>query len=96
MFEAVDAARKMARPDKIVPQWNEAVGLVITGKAGANVMGDWAGGEFQVANMVAGKDYDCLPGLGLTPVLDTGGDVFYFPKNAGSGSDQRPSSPWPR
>ncbi len=49
----------------VVPQWNEAVGLVITGKAGANVMGDWAGGEFQVANMKAGEDYDCLPGLGL-------------------------------
>ena len=31
--------------------------------------------------MVAGKDYDCLPGLGVTPVLNTGGDVFYFPKN---------------
>ena len=27
------------------------------------------------------KDYDCLPGLGVTPVLGTGGDVFYFPKN---------------
>jgi glucose/mannose transport system substrate-binding protein len=55
---------------------------VISGKAAANVMGDWAGGEFTVAKMVAGKDYDCLPGLGLEPVLNTGGDVFYFPKNA--------------
>jgi glucose/mannose transport system substrate-binding protein len=44
-------------------------------------MGDWAGGEFQVAHMKAGEDYDCLPGLGLEPVLNTGGDVFYFPKN---------------
>ena len=32
--------------------------------------------------MKAGEDYDCLPGLGLDDVLDTGGDVFYFPKNA--------------
>ena len=32
--------------------------------------------------MVAGKDYDCLPGLGVEPVhLGTGGDVFYFPKS---------------
>lgn len=82
VFEAIAAARQYAPSDKIVPQWNEAVALVITGKAAANVMGDWAGGEFAVANMVAGKDFDCLPGLGLTPVLDTGGDVFYFPKNA--------------
>jgi glucose/mannose transport system substrate-binding protein len=55
---------------------------VIQGKAAANIMGDWAGGEFAVANMVAGTDYDCLPGLGVTPVLNTGGDVFYFPKSA--------------
>jgi glucose/mannose transport system substrate-binding protein len=81
VFEAMDAARKLVDPATIVPQWNEAVGLVINGTAAANVMGDWAGGEFTVANMVAGQDYDCLPGLGLAEVLDTGGDVFYFPKN---------------
>ena len=80
VFDAVDAARKMVDQKQVTKQWNEAVGLVISGKAGANIMGDWAGGEFQVAKMVAGKDYDCLPGLGVTPVLNTGGDVFYFPK----------------
>ena len=81
VFDALAAVRQYAPADKLVPQWNEAVALVIQGKAGANIMGDWAGGEFAVANLVAGKDYDCLPGLGMTPVLDTGGDVFYFPKN---------------
>jgi glucose/mannose transport system substrate-binding protein len=79
VFESVDAARKMTDPKQITKQWNEAVGLVINGKAAANIMGDWAGGEFQVAKMTPGKDYDCLPGLGMNPVLDTGGDVFYFP-----------------
>ena len=82
VFEALAAVRQFAPADKMVPQWNEAVALVIEGKAAANIMGDWAGGEFAVAGLVAGKDYDCLPGLGVTPVLDTGGDVFYFPKNA--------------
>lgn len=81
VFEAIAAARELAPADKMVPQWNEAVGLVIEGKAAANIMGDWAGGEFAVANKVAGVDYDCLPGLGVTPVLNTGGDVFYFPKS---------------
>ena len=81
VFDAVAAARQYAPAAKMVPQWNEAVGLVIEGKAAANIMGDWAGGEFAVAGMVAGKDYDCLPGLGVTPVLNTGGDVFYFPKS---------------
>ena len=79
VFEAVDAARQMVDQKQVTKQWNEAVALVVTGKAAANIMGDWAGGEFQVAKMVPGKDYDCLPGLGVTPVLNTGGDVFYFP-----------------
>ncbi len=82
VFESLASVRQFVPADKMVPQWNEAVGLVIQGKAGANIMGDWAGGEFAVANMVAGQDYDCLPGLGVTPVLNTGGDVFYFPKSA--------------
>ena len=82
VFEAMDEARKIVDPQTIVPQWNDAVSLVITGKAGANVMGDWAQGEFQVANMVAGVDYDCIPGLGHNPLLNTGGDVFYFPKQS--------------
>jgi glucose/mannose transport system substrate-binding protein len=82
VWEALDAARKIVNPAEMVPQWNDAVAQVIRGEAAANSMGDWAGGEFAVANLVAGKDYDCLPGLGVTPVLDTGGDVFYFPKNA--------------
>jgi glucose/mannose transport system substrate-binding protein len=42
-------------------------------------MGDWAQGEFQVAGQVAGKDYTCLPGLGVNEIISTGGDAFYFP-----------------
>jgi glucose/mannose transport system substrate-binding protein len=81
VFKAIDEARQIADPKATVPQWNDAVALVIQGKAGANVMGDWAGGEFAVAGLVAGKDFDCLPGMGVEPVLGTGGDVFYFPKS---------------
>ena len=81
VFEAMDGARKIIDPNTIVAQWNEATGLVIEGKAAGNVMGDWAQGEFGVAGKVAGKDYDCLAGLGYFPVLDTGGDSFFFPKN---------------
>ncbi|MCX7289398.1 MAG: ABC transporter substrate-binding protein [Rhodobacterales bacterium] len=81
VFKAIDEARQIIDPKTVVPQWNDAVALVIQGKAAANVMGDWAGGEFAVAGMVAGKDFDCLPGLGVEPVLGTGGDVFYFPKS---------------
>jgi glucose/mannose transport system substrate-binding protein len=78
----LDQARQLVDPAEIVPQWNDAVSLVITGKAGTNVMGDWAQGEFAVANQVAGKDYECLAGLGLKDIASTGGDVFYFPKSS--------------
>ena len=47
-FKALNApARSSTRPT-MVPQWNDAIALVIQGKAAANVMGDWAGGEFSV------------------------------------------------
>jgi glucose/mannose transport system substrate-binding protein len=37
--------------------WNDATALVISGKAGMQVMGDWAKGEFSAARQVAGKDF---------------------------------------
>lgn len=80
-FEAVAEARALAKESN-VQDWNQATNMVITGQAGAQLMGDWAQGEFSLAGKVEGEDYSCLPGLGLNPVLDTGGDAFYFPVNS--------------
>ncbi len=80
VFEAAANARELARGSN-VQDWNQATNMVITGSAGAQLMGDWAQGEFAVAEQVEGTDYSCLPGLGLNDVLDTGGDAFYFPVN---------------
>ncbi|WP_339488122.1 ABC transporter substrate-binding protein [Pseudomonas sp. EL_65y_Pfl2_R95] len=41
--------------------WNTAAGLVINGKAGMQIMGDWAKSEWTAAGKVAGKDYTCVP-----------------------------------
>lgn len=79
VFDAAAAAREF-RKNSNVQDWNQATNLVITGKAGGQIMGDWAQGEFQVAGQVAGEDYECLPGLGVNQVISTGGDAFYFPK----------------
>jgi glucose/mannose transport system substrate-binding protein len=79
VFKAAAQAREWSKDSK-VQDWNQATNLVITGKAAAQIMGDWAQGEFQVAGQKAGKDYTCLPGLGVNEILDTGGDSFYFPK----------------
>ncbi len=79
VFKAADDARRMSKGSN-VQDWNQATNLVITGKAGGQIMGDWAQGEFAVAGKVAGKDYTCLPGLGVNPIISTNGDAFYFPK----------------
>jgi glucose/mannose transport system substrate-binding protein len=81
VFEAAVTARDMASGSN-VQDWNQATNMVITGQAGGQIMGDWAQGEFQIAEQVAGEDYSCLPGLGETAILDTGGDAFYFPVNS--------------
>src|SRR6478735_3321387 len=78
VFKAADDARKMAKGSN-VQDWNQATNLVITGKAGGQIMGDWAQGEFALAGQKAGTDYTCLPGLGVNEIISTGGDAFYFP-----------------
>ena len=78
VFEALGDARRLSRGSS-VQGWNEATNMVITGQAGAQIMGDWAQGEFNLAGQVAGEDYSCLPGLGEKDVLLTGGDSIYFP-----------------
>lgn len=60
--------------------WNDTTSLVINDKAGIQIMGDWAKGEFTQAKKVPGQDYGCFPGLGDESLYIVGGDVFVFPK----------------
>ena len=62
--------------------WNDATALLITGKAGVQIMGDWAKGEFTAAKQVAGRDYGCMPGFGPKSPYIIQGDVFVFPKTS--------------
>lgn len=78
VFEALAQARELSAGSR-VQGWNEATNLVITGQAGGQIMGDWAQAEFAVAGQVAGTDYTCLPGLGVSDVVTSSGDAFYFP-----------------
>jgi glucose/mannose transport system substrate-binding protein len=70
--------------DKAAPgrNWNDATAMLITGKAGVQIMGDWAKGEFALANQLPGKDYGCIPGFGPKSAYIIQGDVFVFPKTA--------------
>ncbi len=70
--------------DKGAPgrNWNDATALLITGKAGVQIMGDWAKGEFSQAKQVPGKDYGCIAGFGPKSPYIIQGDVFVFPKTS--------------
>lgn len=60
--------------------WNDATAMVIRGKAGVQVMGDWAKGEFSAAKMTAGKEYGCIAGFNARSPYLIQGDAFVFPK----------------
>ena len=79
VWQAFAEARDMVDPGYTGRDWNVATNMVMQGVAAAQIMGDWAQGEYAVAGLEAGVDYDCLPGLGNAAVLDTAGDAFYFP-----------------
>jgi glucose/mannose transport system substrate-binding protein len=60
--------------------WNDATAMLINGKAGVQIMGDWAKGEFAAARQAAGKDFGCIAGLGPNVPYLIQGDAFVFPK----------------
>jgi len=60
--------------------WNDATAMVISGKAGFQIMGDWAKGEFGAAHQTVGKDFGCFAGFGPKSPYLVAGDVFVFPR----------------
>ena len=60
--------------------WNDATAMLIAGRAGMQIMGDWAKGEFAAAHQRPGIDYGCLPGLGPHALYVVQGDAFVFPR----------------
>jgi glucose/mannose transport system substrate-binding protein len=61
--------------------WNDATAMLVSGKAGVQIMGDWAKGEFAAARQTAGKDFGCIAGLGPDVPYLIQGDAFVFPKS---------------
>lgn len=59
--------------------WNDATAMVVSGRAGVQIMGDWAKGEFSSARQVAGRDFGCFPGFGPNAPYVVAGDAFVFP-----------------
>ncbi len=68
--------------------WNDATALLISGKAGVQIMGDWVKGEFAAAKQVAGKDFGCIAGLTPNSPYLIQGDAFVFPRTNNPGTVQ--------
>lgn len=58
--------------------WNLAVAMLIEDKAGMFFMGDWAKGEFSVANKQPNQDYICAPDPGTAGDFTFIADTFVF------------------
>ncbi|WP_449434665.1 ABC transporter substrate-binding protein [Pseudomonas putida] len=71
--------------------WNLEAGKVINGKAGMQIMGDWAKSEWTLANKVAGKDYQCVPFPGTDQAFLYNIDslVVFRQKDAGTAAGQQ-------
>ena len=71
--------------------WNLEAAKVINGKAGMQVMGDWAKSEWTLANKVAGQDYQCVPFPGTDQAFTYNIDslVVFTQKDKGTAAGQQ-------
>jgi len=63
-------------------EWDAATQLVIDGKSGYNVMGDWAEAAFEQAGLTYGQEYTTFPTPGTAGVFDFLADSFTLPVGA--------------
>ncbi|MDR7379981.1 glucose/mannose transport system substrate-binding protein [Rhodoferax ferrireducens] len=75
-FDRMAQLRKLVDKDFSGRDWNVAAGMVISGKAGFQIMGDWAKGEFIGAKKVPGKDFSCFRVPGTQGVVSFNSDQF--------------------
>lgn len=83
VFERMAQLRKLVDKDFSGRDWNVASGMVISGKAGFQLMGDWAKGEFINAKKVPGKDFLCFRTPGTQGSVAFNSDQFAMFKVSG-------------
>lgn len=81
-FEVMRKLRGYVDRSASTRKWNEATQMVIQGRALAQIMGDFAKGEFNMAGKKQGVDYLCatVPGSGRSHLFTS--DAFLFFKRA--------------
>jgi glucose/mannose transport system substrate-binding protein len=82
-FQRMSQVRKLVDKDFSGRDWNVAAGMVISGKAGFEIMGDWAKGEFINAKKVPGKDFLCFRMPGTQGMVSFNSDQFAMFKVGG-------------
>ena len=75
-FDRMTQLHKYVDKDFSGRDWNVASGMVISGKAGFQIMGDWAKGEFVGAKKVAMKDFACFRTPGTQGIVSFNADQF--------------------
>jgi glucose/mannose transport system substrate-binding protein len=76
VFQRMSQLRKLVDKDFSGRDWNVASGMVISGKAGFQMMGDWAKGEFLKAKQVPGTDFICFRTPGSQGMVSFNSDQF--------------------
>ena len=75
-FDRMAQLKKYVDKDFSNRDWNLAAAMVIEGKAGFQIMGDWAKGEFINAKKVPGQDFLCFRVPGTQGMVSFNSDQF--------------------
>jgi glucose/mannose transport system substrate-binding protein len=93
VFQRMGQLRRLVDKDFSGRDWNLATGMVISGKAGFQIMGDWAKGEFVNAGKRPGVDYLCYPVPGTAGMVSFLSNQFaMFNVKAGQAAQQAMAS----
>jgi len=76
VFDRMSQLRKLVDKDFSNRDWNLASAMVISGKAGFQMMGDWAKGEFIAAKKKPGVDFICMRFPGTQGMVSFNSDQF--------------------
>jgi glucose/mannose transport system substrate-binding protein len=82
-FDRMGQLRKLVDKDFSNRDWNLASAMVISGKAGFQMMGDWAKGEFVAAKKKPGVDFICMRFPGTQGMVSFNSDQFAMFKVGG-------------
>jgi glucose/mannose transport system substrate-binding protein len=83
VFDRMSQLRKLVDKDFSNRDWNLASAMVISGKAGFQMMGDWAKGEFVNAKKKPGVDFLCFRFPGTQGMVPFNSDQFAMFKVGG-------------